>query len=234
MSRSVSRLLSSKGSQIPLRRFCLQSLKYSTYRSNTSPVNVGNTICPINCFPVRKMFRRDTFDKGYILSCHFVRLRSSSSKPDMTRVTGDSKTDELKQNVKRSPKVSINTNGMAKKGTAEARSAITEERERPQLPVRKESSKPTIKRAKKRNAPKKSTVMDEYGYTFEEPEEETFPITAYALCDEFDLKDMRKGLIAQDLYIPSNLSEGKCFKFASSFVSVLGPLRNKTMIKMIK
>lgn len=48
--------------------------------------------------------------------------------------------------------------------------------------------------------------MDEYGYNFDE--EENFPITAYAICEEFDLKGMHKGLVSQGLYIPTVLSDG--------------------------
>lgn len=66
----------------------------------------------------------------------------------------------------------------------------------------------TKKRAKRKAAGSKSTVIDDYGYTYEEGDD-SFPITAYALCDEFDLKDLHKGLIAQGLYIPTVLSEGE-------------------------
>jgi len=41
--------------------------------------------------------------------------------------------------------------------------------------------------------------------------ESEFPVVAYATCDELDLEALHKGLIAQDLYIPTKLSDGNSY-----------------------
>ncbi|CAL8115624.1 unnamed protein product [Orchesella dallaii] len=73
---------------------------------------------------------------------------------------------------------------------------------RPRKPI-PSSTAAANKRAKRKTSSR--TVIDEYGYAFSD--EETFPITAFAVCEEFDLKAMRKGLVAQGLYIPTKLSD---------------------------
>jgi len=76
----------------------------------------------------------------------------------------------------------------------------------PESSVGKAAAAPN-KRGKRKESRSNRTVIDEYGYNVDE--EEQFPITAYATCEEFNLKAMRKGLVAQALYVPTNLSDGK-------------------------
>lgn len=69
----------------------------------------------------------------------------------------------------------------------------------------------SVKSATKKRAKLKTStsVIDEYGYMTDQ--EETFPIKAYAVCEEFNFKEMHKGLISQGLYIPTVVSEGITF-----------------------
>jgi len=63
----------------------------------------------------------------------------------------------------------------------------------------------------KKRAKRKTTggrfITDEQGLLYDT--KNTFPVMAYATCEELDLEKLHEGLVAQDLYEPSILSEGE-------------------------
>ncbi|ODN04073.1 Required for meiotic nuclear division protein 1 [Orchesella cincta] len=108
------------------------------------------------------------------------------------------KTEESKAKVDAMPGA-VSSDAVKKVGDA---TSIAPPRPRKVTPTTTPASNKRVKRKTS-----SQTVIDEYGYGQSYDVDETFPITAYAVCEEFHLKAMRKGLVAQGLYIPTVLSD---------------------------
>lgn len=75
--------------------------------------------------------------------------------------------------------------------------------------IARNASSTVIKKRTKRKTGSK-VIMDEFGVRGYDHhhDEMTFPVVAYATCDELNLEDLKKGLLGQGLYKPTEWGEG--------------------------
>ena len=87
--------------------------------------------------------------------------------------------------------------------------------------IARNASSTVIKKRTKRKTGSK-VIMDEFGVRGYDHhhDEMTFPVVAYATCDELNLEDLKKGLLGQGLYKPTEWGEGMSFWILTYFFSV--------------
>jgi hypothetical protein len=87
---------------------------------------------------------------------------------------------------------------------------LPHEEEGPESPSETTADPVSPSSQSKKRAKRKTTggrfIGDEQGRMFDT--KNTFPVMAYATCEELDLEKLHDGLIAHDLYIPTVLNEG--------------------------